>query len=226
MTPDTLSTENVDLVFAVDEPLTKSHVRVLTELVENGGDQGRPGLLLSVTGTPQAAIATKTDIKTINRWERALRRLERFKGPVVVGAVGSCGGAAAEVLLCGDQRIVTNDFSLLLPETRSGLWPGMLTYRITQQIGPARARRLALESHRLDGDRCLELGLVDSVVEDLRESLDERAALLAEVDPYEFAIRRQLLLDAVTTPFDVALGRHLAACERALRLHREGEGTR
>jgi isomerase DpgB len=33
----------------------------------------------------------------------------------------------------------------------------------------------------------------------------------------ELAIRRQLMLEAMTTTFEDALGTHLAACDRALR---------
>jgi isomerase DpgB len=159
-------------------------------------------------------------VHQVNKWERALRRLERLPAPTVVVAGGDCSGPALEILLAADYRIATADLRLSLPFGTGHFWPGMAVHRLAQQIGIARARRLVLFGHPLTGAEGTEIGLFDELVADLAGAADAVAnagTLLGGRTGAELAVRRGLLLDAATTPFEEALGAHLAACDRELR---------
>ena len=93
----------------------------------------------------------------------------------------------------------------------------MVLHRLVNQIGLTRARQLVLFEAEVPADRALELGLVEEVVPDPAERI---AAIVKQArgrSGTELAIRRRLLLDAVTTPFEESLGTHLAACDRVQR---------
>ncbi|MGX1630245.1 enoyl-CoA-hydratase DpgB [Streptomyces albidoflavus] len=177
--------------------------------VENG--EGGPA-----AGWPGPAA----DVNAVNKWEGVLRRLERAPGAVLVTASGDCSGAALDVLLAADCRIVTAGTRLRLPTAEGQVWPGMAVHRLARQLGVARARRLVLLGAGLTAEEGLAAGLVDRVVPDggaLDAAVAEATAPLAGVDGTQLAIRRRLLLDAAVTGFEESLGSHLAACDRMLR---------
>jgi isomerase DpgB len=156
-------------------------------------------------------------IQTVNRWERALRRLERLSMVTVAVAEGACGGPALEVLLATDYRLGTRDLRLSLPELSGELWPGMVLHRLANQVGVARARRMVLFGTGLSAADAVEAGLIDELVDDVVRGVTATTELAGRVTGSELGIRRRLLLDAVSTSYEEALGIHLAACDRALR---------
>jgi len=155
-----------------------------------------------------------------------VRRLEHL--PVVTLAVvdGVCRGPALDLLLVTDYRIAATGTRLRVPVVGRNTWPGMALYRLAHQLGPARARQAALFGTDLPAPRAAEWGLVDEVVEDIGASTERALARLSGVSGRELSIRRRLLAEATSTPFDDALGAHLAACDRALRLARGGSPAR
>jgi isomerase DpgB len=157
-------------------------------------------------------------VQTVSRWERALRRLERLPAATVAVVDGPCAGPAFDALLTADYRIAAPGAGLRIPPVGAGPWPGMALYRLANQVGAGRARSLALFGTELPAARAAEWGLLDEVVPD--PAARSRAVLdaFAGTRGKELAIRRRLLLDAGSTSFEDALGAHLAACDRALRL--------
>jgi isomerase DpgB len=179
-------------------------------------DRGAGVLRLVVHGAPGRDWARGLDVALVNKWERALRRVERLPVTTVGVAVGDCGGTALDALLTTDYRVATTDVRLLPAVPGTAGWPGMAVYRLAQQAGVARVRQAVLFGRAITAADALDLRLVDELV-------DEPDAVLAQppggpVWP-DLAVRRRLLLDATTTTFENALGTHLAACDRALREH-------
>jgi isomerase DpgB len=86
----------------------------------------------------------------------------------------------------------------------------------------APVRRLALFGVEIGAARAAGLGLVDEVGDDVVALAREALEILGGVPGRELAIRRRLLLDATTTSYEDALGSHLAACDRAVRLAQQG----
>ncbi|MGD3108707.1 enoyl-CoA-hydratase DpgB [Streptomyces sp. YGL11-2] len=162
-------------------------------------------------------------VHEVNKWERALRRVERLDAPVIAVAEGSCAGPAADMLLVADVRIARTDLRIALPRNDDRCWPGMALYRLVHQYGVARSRRIVLGEAQLTAERALAMGLVDEVTHEPQVALDAALATLRTVSGTDWAIRRRLLLEAHDASFEDALGAHLAACDRELQRLRAGE---
>ncbi|MFC1421413.1 enoyl-CoA-hydratase DpgB [Streptacidiphilus cavernicola] len=221
--PIQLAAPKADFTLTIDgaQALTLDLVGRVTATCGTVEDADHGDTLLVRLGAHTEAAAQRhqppANVHLVNKWERALRRLERLPVATVAVATGSCHGPSAETLLATDYRIAGTDLRLRLPETGQSTWPGMAIYRLAQQLGVARARQIALFGPELSAWQALELGLVDEVAEDPQTAL--RAALdnLAGARGRDVAVRRRLLMDAASTDFEEALGPHLAACDRALR---------
>jgi isomerase DpgB len=192
--------------------------------VEDGAAKN-PALLvwLDGTGTPAAEpYPHHLGVHTVNRWERALRRLERVPALTLAVVHGACRGPALDLLLTTDYRIATPDSALHAPVVAGGAWPGMALYRLASQLGTARARRLGLLGLDLPVAEAVAWGLVDEVAGDTAAAARTVLTSLAGHRGTELAIRRQLLSEARSTSFEEATGTHLAACDRAIRLAGSG----
>ncbi|MGC4788097.1 enoyl-CoA-hydratase DpgB [Micromonospora sp. DT178] len=174
-------------------------------------------LPVHVSGAPDAGWTSRLDVALVTKWERSLRRLERLGVTTVAIASGDCGGVALDALLATDYRIATPDVRLSLSVYGEATWPGMAVFRLAQQVGGTRMRRAILFGAAIEASEGVELGLIDELAEDPAHALVAVAAMTRTFSGTELAIRRQLMFDAATTSFEEALGRHLAACDRALR---------
>lgn len=163
-------------------------------------------------------------VQEVNRWERAVRRLERLPAATIATAQGTCGGPALDLLLAADYRIAATDFVLMLPVNDGHFWPGMAVYRLVRHLGVARARQIVMWGVDLPLAKASELGLVDQVSPDVSAAAHTATALMDRVSDQELAVRRQLVLEAASAEFDDALGVHLAACDRELRRLRQPAG--
>lgn len=200
-------------------PLTRELVErthAFADEAEATGGRGDGVVLLSVTGN--LTTAAPVDIALVNKWERALRRLERISATTVAVVSGECGGVAFEALLTTDVRIGTPDVLLRLPSGggRPDAWPGMALHRLANQVGVARVRRAVLFDAPVNAETALSLGILDELAAD-RAVAEAAAQAFTPPAGADVAVRRQLLLEATTTTFEDALGRHLAACDRVLR---------
>ncbi|GAA4932718.1 enoyl-CoA-hydratase DpgB [Streptomyces coeruleoprunus] len=164
-------------------------------------------------------------IQDVNRWERAVRRLERLTAVTVAVAGGTCGGPALDLLLATDYRMATADLRLVLPVNDGHFWPGMAVHRLVRQTGLGPARRLVLWGHDVTARRALECGLIDEIGADAEEAVRTATVWLGRASATELAVRRALLLEAAAASHEDALGTHLAACDRELRrLRGPGQG--
>jgi isomerase DpgB len=183
----------------------------------------RTVLVVRLDPTPAGfrAWPGRVGIQEVNRWERAVRRLEGVAAATIATARGTCGGPALDLLLAADYRIATDDLLLMLPVNDGHFWPGMSVYRLVRHLGVARARQLVLWGVDIPLRQATELGLIDQVSADIPEAVHTTAALMDRVSDQELAVRRNLVLEAASAEFDDALGVHLAACDRELRRLRD-----
>ena len=129
-----------------------------------------------------------------------------------------CGGPALDALLVADYRIMPAGTRLVMPVVAGATWPGMALYRLAQQAaGAALARRALLFGTLIGAAEAQAMGIIDEVTADAALALEEAMVVAREAPGAELAIRRQLMLEAMTATFEGALGAHLAACDRALR---------
>jgi isomerase DpgB len=175
-------------------------------------------------GESGGAWSPELGVHTVNRWERALRRLERLSRLTIAVVDGVCRGPALELLLTTDYRIARPGAVLQMPPPTQAAWPGLALFRVAHQLGAARARQFALLGVALPAERAADAGLVDTVAVDVRAAVGDAVERFAGTSGSEIALRRQLLFDAATTSFEDAVGVHLAACDRTLRLARGDAG--
>lgn len=213
--------QQVTLSLSSARPLSASLVNLVNDAcsqVEDAG--GDADLVIYLDGQSRGSGLWPYDVEiaVVNRWERALRRVERLPGVVVALADGDCQGVAAEALLVTDYRVAVAGSRFRLA-SRDGLtWPSMAVHRLANQIGQARSRPVVLLGTGITEEQALACHLIDIVVADRDAGAEHITATVAAQQGRELAVRRHLLLEAQDTGFDDALGSHLAACDRSHRL--------
>lgn len=199
------------------QPLNAKAVAAVAEFCQQIEDGPRPVVgIVQLTGFPSDNASDDVRLALVNKWERALRRLERLPVPTVCVLADDCGGTAFELLMATDYRIAVRTASLVPQRDSEGMWPGMSLYRIANQVGVVAARRVSVSQGPIAATRALDLNLIDEVAEDMTAAL-QRAREVSGSASREYGVRRQLIFDAAHTSFENALGSHLAACDRVLR---------
>ncbi|MFE7097141.1 enoyl-CoA-hydratase DpgB [Streptomyces erythrochromogenes] len=178
--------------------------------------------LISGGDTPQ--WPGDVTVSAVNRWERALRRLEKLDAITVAVAAETCAGPALDLLLATDFRIAAGGLRLALPVNDGHFWPGMALYRLVRHLGAQRARQIVMWGTDIPLGRAVGLGLIDETADSIAEALATATALTGRLSNRETALRRQLITEAVTAEYEEALGLHLAACDRELRRLRAAAG--
>jgi isomerase DpgB len=208
-----------DLVLRIDgsRPLTAEAVTELGSLCKRAG--GASGfVILQVSGVPGPGWSDDLSVSVVSKWERELRRLERLPAVTIAVADDDCGGPALDALLVADYRIMPAGARLVVPVVAGATWPGMALYRLARQAaGAALARRAVLFGTPIGAAEAQAIGVVDEVTVNAALALEYAMEVAGAALGTELAIRRQLILEAINTTFEDALGVHLAACDRALR---------
>jgi enoyl-CoA hydratase/carnithine racemase len=122
--------------------------------------------------------ADRIDMSYHERWEKALRILEKMEKVIVVGMHGYCLGGALQLAMACDIRVSTPDCQIGLPAIRESLIPGLGTWRLPRYVGWGRAKKLILGGENISGEEALTIGLVDHLApaEDFFGHLDQIAA--------------------------------------------------
>jgi isomerase DpgB len=218
--PESLASTD-DLTIRIDGSgaLTAESVAALTALAARAEDDGANSfVVLRVSGVPGPGWSDDLPVDLVSKWERGLRRLERLPAVTIAVADDDCGGPALDALLVADYRVMTAGARLVVPVVAGATWPGMALYRLAQQAaGAAPARRALLFGTPIGAAEALAMGVIDDVADSAALALEKAAEVAGAIPGAELAIRRQLMLEAMTTTFEEALGAHLAACDRALR---------
>jgi enoyl-CoA hydratase / 3-hydroxyacyl-CoA dehydrogenase len=111
------------------------------------------------------------------RGQRLLARIEASAKPTCAYLNGLTLGGGLELALACRHRLGTRNTMIALPETGIGIYPGLGgTQRSSRLLGLGVAKSLVATGRRLDAKQALELGLVDAIVEPVRQ-LRELAAL-------------------------------------------------
>jgi enoyl-CoA hydratase/carnithine racemase len=122
--------------------------------------------------------ADRIDMSYHERFEKALRILEKMEKVVIVGMHGYCLGGALQLAMACDIRVSTPDCQIGLPAIRESLVPGLGTWRLPRYVGWGRAKKLILGGENITGEEALNIGLVDHLVPaaDFFSHLDQIAA--------------------------------------------------
>ena len=139
------------------------------------------GLVLTGNGT---TFTTGLDMDTIDGSDQtAVKEYEKtaadiaeliFNGkPTICAINGRAMGDAVAYSLCSDYRIAIKESYFMMPEIRSGIFPGAGTIVLmTRMIGVPWTKRILMFAEKISAEKALEIGLIDQIV-DNREELME-----------------------------------------------------
>ena len=92
-------------------------------------------------------------------------RLARLPQPTIAAIVGVALGGGAELALCCDYRMISDNGRIGFPEIRLGTIPGSGGLaRLPRLINPSIALGLLLDGNAIDAKRAYEIGLVNEIV--------------------------------------------------------------
>lgn len=134
---------------------------------------------------------------------RPMIKLFRTVEKPIIGAInGVAAGAGASLALACDLRLMAKNASLLQAFSNIGLIPDSgSTWFLVRQVGYSRAFEIAIEGERIPAGRCLELGLVNRVVEPemLMTEAQAWAEQLARRATYALGLTKRAMNRAVTS---------------------------
>lgn len=156
-----------------------------------------------------AAAQGETDIS------RLFDRVDQCPKPTIAAINGMCMGGGFEFALCCDFRLAAaGDYTIGLPETNIGLFPGAGgTQRLPRVIGEARALEMILRGRVADPQEAADIGLVHTCTGDA-DVLKAAVSLgkeLAQKSPASIAAAKQLVKTATQKPLADGLAAERAA---------------
>ncbi|SPF31392.1 putative enoyl-CoA hydratase/isomerase YngF [Syntrophobacter sp. SbD1] len=183
--PDVMNSLNFDLLRALGEKVQTlqwdPEVRVIV-----------------ITGAGQKAFCAGADLKErasmpedqVRQFILTLRSLftfiEYMNKPVIAAVNGIALGGGTELALACDIRIVSENATMGLTETRLAIIPGGGgTQRLPRIVGKGKAKELIFTGRRVDSKEALDIGLVNKVApaEKLMDACLEMAAMICEAGP-------------------------------------------
>ena len=139
------------------------------------------GVILTGNGT---TFTTGLDMDTINGSDQAaVKEYEKtaadiaeliFNGkPTICAVNGRAMGDGVAYALCSDYRIAVRESFFMMPEIKSGIFPGAGTIVLmTRMIGIPWTKRILMFAEKISTEKALKIGLIDQIV-DTREDLME-----------------------------------------------------
>jgi 2-(1,2-epoxy-1,2-dihydrophenyl)acetyl-CoA isomerase len=148
--------------------------------------------------------------------------------PVIAAVNGSAAGIGMSYALGCDLLIMADTAFLLSPFTTISLVPdGGLNWLLVHQLGYRRAFQLSIESERISGERCVELGLANKVVpaDSLLDEALTWAKKLSERAPLSIAATKQAMRLAASTDWASTFDFEASNQDRLLASEDSAEGV-
>jgi enoyl-CoA hydratase/carnithine racemase len=131
--------------------------------------------------------------------------LEAMEKPVLAAIEGTCVGGGLELALACDVRIAAPDATLGFPEHNIGLIPGLGgCSRLVHLVGPGTAKDLVFSRELFDGERALDLGVVERVEDDPVAAADAYARDLLDQPPQAVGLAKRVINEARTSDLPTA----------------------
>ena len=131
---------------------------------------------------------------------RAYAELDK---PIIAMIDGFCMGGGLLTALRADIRIASEGSRFGVPAVRLGLGYGYAsTKTLVDLIGPANTRELLLTGAQFDGERALDMGLINRLVplDELQSTVEELAATIAASAPLTVRLVRHSVVEALRSP--------------------------
>jgi enoyl-CoA hydratase/carnithine racemase len=154
---------------------------------------------------------------------------EQMPKPTIAQVHGACIGAAMELALACDLRVLATDALIGLPETRVGLIPDVGgSTRLPAVIGLGRAKELILTGRMIGGEEAERIGLANRAVaaDELAGAVDALAAELLACSPIAVGLAKRVIDSAARPNLTASLEQEVIAQEVCLRSADFAEGAR
>jgi enoyl-CoA hydratase/carnithine racemase len=180
--PDVLNAMNLDvfdeLADVADQIAARDAVRVV--LVRGEGRAFSSGIDTSALGTGALPIE-----QMIERAQSGFRKFAALPMPTVASVHGYALGAGLQLALACDIRIVTASAQLGLLEAKYGIIPDLGgTQRLTELVGPGRAKKMIWLAEKIDGTEAHRIGLAELLCSpDKLDAASEKLVAALEVAP-------------------------------------------
>ncbi len=179
-----------------------------------------PGIrVLIITGAGQKAFCAGADLKErrtmsdqdVKRFIYTIRTLftdiEQLPCPVIAAVNGIALGGGTELALAADIRLISDNASMGLTETRLAIIPGAGgTQRLPRLIGKGKAKELIFTGRRVDAREAYDIGLANKVcaAQDLMNEAVAMAEMICECGPVAVAQAKYAINTGMET--DLATG--------------------
>ena len=151
----------------------------------------------------------------------------RFPKPVIAAVNGAAAGLGAALVLASDIVVGSPDASVVFPEGRRGLAPGLVTPLLAFRVGAGLAANVLLTGRVVDAEECLRHGLFHECVagDALWARSHEIAEMCAASAPQSIQITKQLLNETVGDHLNTSLTSGAAASASARTTDSATEGV-
>ncbi|MEM3671122.1 MAG: enoyl-CoA hydratase-related protein [Thermoprotei archaeon] len=143
-----------------------------------------------------------------NEYNPIIREIVQLPKPVVAGVNGVAAGAGFSLAMACDIRMASKSASFLQAFSKVGLVPDSgSSFFLPRSIGYARAAEMVFNATQIDAQKALELGLVNSVVEDseLRSTLEATCVRLAHGPTKAYSLAKKALHRGMYASLDESL---------------------
>jgi enoyl-CoA hydratase len=148
--------------------------------------------------------------------EGAYTSLRAMEKPTIAMIQGYCIGGGANLAVCCDLRIASENAKFAIPAAKLGLGYGFARVRrLLDVVSPAFAKEIFFTARQFSAGEARIMGLVNRVVPhaDLETYVTDYARQIAENAPLTVKSIKRIVAEAVKDPAE----RDLALCERLVR---------
>ncbi|HEX7056297.1 MAG TPA: enoyl-CoA hydratase-related protein [Bacilli bacterium] len=127
------------------------------------------------------AVRDQVVEKKLAKENEAWSRIERLSKPVIAAMEGVVLGGGCEIALACDLRVMSATGRIGLPEINLGVFPGSGgLFRLSELIGPSRAKELLYLGEPIDAQEALKIGLINRIAPE-GETLQAAVALAEKI---------------------------------------------
>ena len=182
-------------------------------------DSGARVLVMRGTGKAFCAGADLKERRTMQQADRvahnaaiydAIAAIEATPIPVIAAINGLALGGGCEMVLACDLRIIVEDASIGLTESRIGAIPGAGgTQRLPRVVGAPYALEMMLTGEPISGLRAAQIGLANRAVpaDQFDDAVLQMANLIALKSPTSSRVIKQLVREGMNTTLPLGLQR-------------------
>lgn len=219
--------DNPESLNAINGPMRDAIIAVMKELNVDNGIRA-----IVLTGAGQRAFSAGQDLveaahfktEEVEGWmvhqREMFQSLRDLDKPLVVAFNGTAAGTGFQMGLLADIRVGYVDMSIGQPEVRVGLASILGSYLMTLYLSHSHNVEMSLLGELITGQRALELGLLNHVVE--KDKVLEKALAVAD----QFALLPANALRLTKERFRLLTQSGFDdACEAVIRYHRDEYAT-